>query len=170
MPVVRDFRNYSYHAQRIDRCGRNVGSKLYWKLYALENTVRIVVNSVLLIQIGQQWWTAAVAPGVVTEAQKRRRRYVTRPQHSNPGNHDIYLIGLFELTEILRANSHLFLPIIPDTNQWIATLELIRLSRNLVGHMNFPNAYDRNVIDHAYKQLPNLIGHLTVQNIPIDIP
>ena len=170
MPIVRDFRNYSFQASRVDRCAKNVGGKLYWKLYALENTVRIVINSVLLIQIGQQWWTAAVAPPVRTEAQRRRNRAAARPQHASPGVHDIYLVGLFELIEILRVNSHLFLHIIPETNQWVATLEGIRPSRNLVGHMNFPNAYDRNAIDGAYRQLPNLVARLSGQNIPIAIP
>lgn len=170
MPLVRDYRKFSFQARRIDRCGKNVGGKLYWKLYALENTVRVVINSVLSIQVGQQWWTTAVAPSVVAKAQKRRTRYAAKPQHSNPGAHDIYLIDLFDLTEILRVNSHLFLPIIPETNQWLATLELIRLPRNLVGHMNFPNAFDRNAIDNAHKQLPNLVSRLTGQNIPIAIP
>jgi|SRR5437868_1100141 hypothetical protein len=170
MPIVRDFRKYSFQASRIDRCAKNVGGKLYWKLYALENTVRIVINSVLLLQIGQQWWTTAVAPPVRTEAQRRRNRAAARPQHASPGVHDIYLIGLFELIEILRANSHLFLPIIPETNQWVVTLEGIRPSRNLVGHMNFPNAYDRGAIDVAHRQLPNLVARLSGQNIPIAIP
>jgi hypothetical protein len=75
-----------------------------------------------------------------------------------------------ELIEILRANSHLFVPIIPETDKWLLTLETIRPSRNLVGHMNFPNAYDRNAIDSAYKQLPNLVACLSGQNIPIAIP
>ncbi len=170
MPIVRDFRNYSFQAGRVDRCAKNVGGKLYWKLYALENTVRIVINSVLLIQIGQQWWTTAVAPPVRTRAQRRRNQAAARPQHASPGAHDIYLIGLFELIEILRVNSHLFLPIIPETNQWVVTLEGIRPSRNLVGHMNFPNAYDRTAIDGAYRQLPNLVARLSGQNIPIAIP
>jgi hypothetical protein len=170
MPIVRDFRNYSFQASRVDRCAKNVGGELYWKLYALENTVRIVINSVLVIQIGQQWWTTAVAPPVRDEAQRRRKRAAARPQHASPGAHDIYLIGLFELIEILRVNSHLFLPIIPETNQWVVTLEGIRPSRNLVGHMNFPNAYDRTAIGNAYGQLPNLVARLSGQNIPIAIP
>ncbi len=170
MPIVRDFRKFSFQARRIDRCGKNVGGKLYWKLYALENTVRIVINSVLSLQVGQQWWTTAVAPPVVHKAQKRRTRYAAKPQHASPGVHDIYLIDLFDLTEILRVNSHLFLPVIPETNQWLATLELIRLPRNLVGHMNFPNAFDRNAIDNAYRQLPDLVSRLTGQNIPMAVP
>ena len=57
-----------------------------------------------------------------------------------------------------------------STRSRAITLEDIRPSRNLVGHMNFPNAYDRTVIDGAHGQLPNLVARLRGQNIPIAIP
>jgi hypothetical protein len=170
MPLVRDFRKYAFLPLRVDRCGRNIGSKAYWKLYSIENTIRVVVNSVLTKQIGQQWWATAVAPKVVIKAQKRRARYAAKPKHANPGSHDIYLIDLFDLVEILRINSHLFLPIIPETNQWLAALESMRLSRNIVGHMNFPNSFDRSMVDTTYKQLPTILARLTNSNVPIAVP
>jgi hypothetical protein len=46
----------------------------------------------------------------------------------------------------------------------------MRFSCNLVGHMNFPNAYDGNAIDSAYKQLLKPCGQPEGQNIPIFIP
>jgi hypothetical protein len=170
VPVVRDFRSYAYQSNRVDRCGRTVGTHAYWKLYSLENTIRVVVNSVLLSQVGQHWWNTAVSPPVIRKAQKRRARFAAKPRHANPGRHDIYLIDLFDLIEILRVNSHLFLPIIPETNQWLTALESVRLSRNLVGHMNFPNAFDRTLIDNTYQQLPTLIARLTTANVPVAIP
>jgi hypothetical protein len=170
MPIVRDFRNYSFQASGVDRCGKNVAGKVYWKLYVVENTFRIVINSVLSIQIGPQWWTQAVAPGVRNAAQRRRNLAAATPQHTNPGSHDIYLIGLFDLIEIFRNHSHLFQPVIPETNQWLITLEHVRPARNIVGHMNFPNTYDRSTIDSAYTQLPALLTRLTGGNIPIAIP
>jgi len=170
MPLVRDFRHASFKPNRIDRCGRHVGSKLYWKLYAIENTLRIVVNSVLTLQLGANWWTLAVDPDVVSKASRFRAHYAARPGNANPGTTDIHLIFLSDLTEILRANSHQFLPIINDTNNWIATLEAIRVPRNLVGHMNFPNAFDKAAIDSAYAQLPSLISQLTTNRVPILIP
>jgi hypothetical protein len=170
MPIVRDFRRYLYQPARVDRCGRDVAKVGYWKLYSLENTFRVVINSVLLSQIGQNWWMTGVDPNTVRKAQTRRARYTARPRHANPGPHDIYLVDLFDLIDILRVNNHLFLPIIPETNQWLATLESVRFSRNLVGHMNFPNAYDRQVIDSAYQQLPSLMGRLSASNVPIVIP
>ena len=170
MPLVRDFRRYPYKSDRVKRCGRNVANGPYWRLYTLENTMRVVINSVLSSQVGQNWWSTAVDPGIVKKAQKRRARYAARRRHANPGAHDIYLVDLFDLIEILRVNSHLFLPIIPETNQWLTTLESVRLARNIVGHMNFPNAFDRSVIDSAYRKLPRLVGRLSNSNVPVTIP
>jgi len=170
MPLVRDFRNASFKLERIDRCGRYIGSKLYWKLYAIENTVRIVTNSVLTQQIGPNWWNLAVDPNVVLKAARFRAHYAARPRNASPGVQDIHLIFLSDLTEILRANSHQFLPVVADIYNWIATLEAIRVPRNLVGHMNFPNAFDKAAIDSAFSQLPSLMTQLTTNGVPILIP
>ncbi len=170
MPVVYDFRTYSFKPTRIDRCGRHVGSKLYWKLYAIENTLRIVIHSVLTDQIGTNWWALAVDPKVVKRASGRRASYAAKPKNASPGLSDIYLVFLSDLTEIIRINSNQFIPVVPDTNNWIATLETIRVPRNLVGHMNFPNAFDRAAIDSAYSQLPTLLAYLSSKNVPVLVP
>lgn len=170
MPVVRDFRNYSYKYARVDRCGRDVGSKIYWKLYAIENTVRIVIHSVLTEQLGANWWSLAVDGRISGNVSRRRTSYAAKPQNANPGSGGIHLLLLSELTEILRANSNQFIPVVPDTANWIATLEGIRVPRNLVGHMNFPNSFDRTAIDSAYSQLPALIGHLSANGVPVLVP
>jgi hypothetical protein len=170
MPLVRDFRNTSFKKHRIDRCGRYVGSKLYWKLYAIENTLRVVINSVLTQQIAANWWSLAVDHRIVSRAGRFRASHAVRPRNASPGVHDIHLTFLSDLTEILRANSNLFLPVITDTNSWIATLEAIRVPRNLVGHMNFPNAFDKAAIDAAYSRLPSLIGQLATRGVPILVP
>jgi hypothetical protein len=170
MPLVRDFRNASFNPKRIDRCGRYVASKLYWKLYSIENTFRIVINSVLTLQLGANWWSVAVDPNIKSKASRFRVHYAARPRNANPGVDDVHLTFLSDLTEILRANSHQFLPLIPDTNNWIAALESIRVPRNLVGHMNFPNAFDKTSIDSTYLRLPSLINQLKANGVPILIP
>jgi hypothetical protein len=170
MPIVHDFRTYSFEPARIDRCGRDIGSKVYWKLYAIENTVRIVIHSVLSVQLGGNWWSAAVDGKISRRVSDRRMRYAAKPQNANPGTSDIHLLLLSELTEVLRANSHQFMPVVPDTDGWIATLESIRVPCNLVGHMNFPNAFDRAAIDSAYSQLPTLLGHLSTNRVPLLVP
>ncbi|MGD0292878.1 MAG: hypothetical protein ABSB30_03410 [Terracidiphilus sp.] len=170
MPIVRDFRNYSFLPARVDRCGRNVGAKLYWKLYAIENTIRVVIHSVLSVQIGANWWNVAVDQDIAARAQAFRRNYAARPQNANPGIHDIHLVYLRDLTEIIRANSNFFTPIVPNTNHWITILEGIRIPRNLVGHMNFPNTFDGMAIESAYAQLNLLLDDLKAYPILISIP
>jgi len=170
MPVVRDFRAYSFQSARIDRCGRHIGSKVYSKLYVIENTIRIVIHSVLSANINANWWGVAVDKPVRDNAQRFRRRYIAKPQNASPGVHDIHLIFLSDLIEILRAHRHLFVLVVPDIDQWIAALEAILVPRNLVGHMNFPNTFDRNAIDGPYAKLPSLLGHLAAKKVPVQMP
>jgi hypothetical protein len=170
MASVRDFRRYGFAADRIARCGHYIAGESYWKLYAIENTLRVVINSVLTVQIGPNWWPIVVDPRVARNVQRFRGQYVTRPQHASPGRHDIYLVFLSDLTQIIGIHSHQFRPLIPDVDRWVARLEGIRLPRNLVGHMNFPNYYDRGRISNTYGLLPSLLLRLRNRGIQIQIP
>ena len=123
MPRVRDFRQFAFRPDRVDRCGRNIGTKVYWKLYAIENTIRIVLHSVLSVQVNPNWWSLAVDARIVGNVQRFRRNYAANLHNASPGTHDIHLTFLSDLTEIMRANSHLISPVVPTTNQWILTLE-----------------------------------------------
>lgn len=58
------------------------------------------------------------------------------------------------------ANSNLFLPLIPDIDQWMARIEQIRLPRNVVAHMNWPSQTDRQRIDVFYNDVRSLAAHL----------
>src|ERR1035441_6372872 len=107
MPAVRDFKNYSYSAVRLSRSGKKIGKDLYWKLYAIENTLRIVIHSVLSVQLGPQWWAVVVNQRMATNVQRFRASYAASPKHATPGVHDIYMIFLSDLAEILRAQSNL---------------------------------------------------------------
>ncbi len=170
MPVVRDFRNYSYDAQRVERCGRYLGRNSYWKLYAIENILRIVVHSVLSVQIGPAWWNLAVTPKTIKKVLETRSRYSRQPQHTSPGLHDIHYIYLTTLNTIIRENSSLFLPIFPDIDQWIAKVEGIVTPRNLIGHMNFPDQRDRQRIDNLHRDIGTLVFSLQQKGISLQIP
>ena len=111
MPPVTDFRGAAFNATRIDSCGRDVGRRVYWKLYVIENTIRVIVSSVLTIQIGSTWWATAADKRIQQQVQHFKTLYAQAPWHSAPGNHDIYYTGLSDLGEIIRANRNLFLPL-----------------------------------------------------------
>lgn len=170
MPVVRDFRGYSYSQPRIERCGRYLGRRSYWKLYAIENVLRVVIHSVLSAQISSAWWNSAVSPKIIRDVNDIRRRYATHPHHTSPGTHDIHYVYLSTLNNIIRANSAFFLPIIPDIDQWIVRVEGILIPRNLVGHMNFPHSNDRQRIDELHRDIGALLLRLQEKRVPIQIP
>lgn len=170
MPVVRDFRSYPYSLPRIERCGRYIGRHSYWRLYAIENILRIVINSVLLLQIGPTWWNSAVDPKTISYASKRRKGYARHPQHTSPGIHDIHYIYLSDLNSIMRANSNFFLPVIPNIDAWMVRIEGIRTPRNLIGHMNFPHLNDRQRIDSLHRDITTLVPLLSQAGVTIEVP
>ena len=170
MGGVSDFRSKRFPTAGIDSCGKYVAQNTYWKLYAIENLFRIVIHSVLTVQHSATWWTGAVDPKIQKRSENYRQRYSTRPWHTQPGTHDIYYTHLSDLAEIIRANSHLFEPLVADVDQWIVKIDQILLPRNIVGHMNFPNAVDRQRIDILYSDCQVLVGHLRQQNLTLAIP
>jgi hypothetical protein len=170
MAAIVDFRTIAFDALKVDASGRDIGRAIYWKLYAVENVLRVIVHSVLTGQIGPNWWSVAVSSSVQKQAQRWRSSYARRPWHGTPGAHDIYYTTLSDLNEIIRANSHLFLPIITDIDQWVARIEQIRLPRNIVGHMNWPSRTDRQRIDVFYSDLHALANHLVSSGLTLAIP
>ncbi len=160
MATIKDYRLSTYDISNVKASGQNLGRTVYWKLYTIENIVRIIINSILTAQVGDKWWTIAVGKSLQKKVTQYQKKYISQPWHSSPGKHDIYYLGLTEYNEILRDNSHLFLPIIPDVDQWIARLEQVRLPRNVVAHMNWVHGTDRNRINVVYKDIQRLVTHL----------
>ena len=170
MPATKDFRTYPFNADRLDAAGKNVGQRVYWKLYAIENLVRVMTHSVLTAQVGADWWNTAVDPGIREGAQRRRADYTKQSWHTTPGNHDIYYALLTDLSRIIAANSHLFKPLVHDVDGWIARIEQLRLPRNIVGHMNWPHKTDRQRIDVVHSDLQQLVQQLAASGTALSIP
>lgn len=160
MSGVTDFRGLPFNIAKVDSSGREVGRRAYWKLYAIENLYRVVIHSVLTAQVARSWWAVAAGTTLQDQVAARRGLYAAKPWHSTPGKHDIYYTFLADLNKIVAAHRHLFLPVIPDIDTWIARVEQIRLPRNIVGHMNWPNAADRKLIDGCYQGMRGLLQRL----------
>jgi hypothetical protein len=157
MPAISDFRSFAFDSARVQASGKYIGRNVYWKLYSIENIVRVIINTVLQGQLGPTWWALASNPKLANKALRVKSQYSQQPWHTQPGAHDIYYLFLPDLNEIIRANSNLFLPIVPDIDQWLARLEQIRLPRNIVGHMNWPSNVDRKRVDVLLSDLLALI-------------
>lgn len=170
MPAATDFRTKPFNASNVDLSGKNIGKTIYWKLYSIENIARIIIHSVLLVQISPEWWAIAVDENIKQRAARLQENYKKKPWHSTPGKHAIYYIYLSDLNEIMRVNSHLFRPIIDDVDQWIAKIEQIRLPRNVVGHMNWPSQADRQRINVVHADIHELVRHLANSTLQLAVP
>lgn len=172
MPRIVDFRERArFDIEDVCKSGLNLGKTTYWKLYAIENFYRIIIHSILSVQIAPDWWPIATDLNIDNRAEKFRENYLAKPWYSVPGKHLIYFTNLYDLNEIARANSHLFIPIIPDINEWIYRIEMLRLPRNVVAHMNFPNKKDRQLIDVFYENFKALIENIRIKTIvTLEVP
>jgi hypothetical protein len=170
MPTVVDYRTLPFEIHRVSASGKYVGRLAYWRLYAIENLFRIIIHSVLSVQINSNWWTVVIDKDTNKTVQKFKQNYLSLPGATLPGTHDIYYLYLSDLTKIMASQSNLFIPIIPDIDQWIINLEQIRLPRNIVGHMNWPNTADTRRIDRTYRNARILMRKFSNSAINIIIP
>lgn len=170
MPTPLDFRRAAYDPTRVDASGKFIGRQVYWRLYSIENFARILIHTVLSVQLGAGWWTTAVDPSIQQRVSRFRQDYAGKPWHSTPGRHDLYYAGLADLSKILLSNSHLFTPLVPDIDQWVARIEQIRLPRNISSHMNWLDANDRKRIDVFHADFQALLAVLPSKGLQVNIP
>ncbi len=169
MASVLDFRLSKFDLNGVSKSGRFIGRQTYWKLYCIENIFRVVIHSVLTLEILPDWWTVAVDQDIQKKALRFQSNYLNKGWHGKPGTHGIYYIDLKDLNEIIRANANLFSPVIPDLDKWIIGIEELRLPRNVVAHMNFPTKTDMKRIDVFYDDCLYLIT-LVQNRIELKIP
>lgn len=169
MAKVIDFRRSSFDAEKLTISGKFIGKQAYWKLYAIENIFRIIIHSVLSIEIPGGWWNVAVDETTRKKANSFKNSYLKRAWHGKPGTHDIYYIDLKDLAEIIRVHSHLFITVIPDIDKWMVGIEDLRLPRNVVAHMNFPSDNDMKRIEVFHNDCLSLLSGVQ-SKIPLQIP
>ena len=169
-----DFRNQPFSIQRINRTAKQIGCFAYPKLYFIENLLRIIINSVLSIQIGPNWWFSAASPRLKKRANGVRisyqERQALRPGHALPGDHDIYYVYFSNLIEIIREHAHHFRPVITNIDNLIADVDIAVNGRNLVCHMNYPGEYDRRKVTNLHKKSLLVIEEIRRKGIPIEVP
>lgn len=171
MPAVADFRNKPFAIKDVKNSGGYLGRTSYAKLYLIENILRVIIHSVLSAQLNANWWNTAVDEPIRKHVDRFKKRYIRRPWHTRPGSHDIYYTQLGHLSEIMRSNRNYFDPIVADVDQWVVDIERLRMPRNIVGHMNFPNKTDTKRIDVLYADCLALIKQfLTSKLVPLKIP
>ncbi len=171
MPSTRDFRTISpFNVDAVTASGRFIGRIAYWKIFAIENLYRAILHSVLSLQLPPpDWWLSATDETTNKKAERHRKDYLASPWHTSPGQHSVYYIDLRDLNEIARANADKLRVVVPDIDSFIARVEMVRLPRHVVAHMNFLNNTDRSRVDTIYKDFKAL-AKVIQQRVTLQIP
>lgn len=171
MAASRDFRGFAFDPMRVRTAGRAVGRNAFSKLYAIENMLRVVIHSVLTIQVAVDWWDKTVDEPRRRKAERYRARYATKPWHGDPGAHGLYYMDFADLGEILRANAHLVRPVIPEIDALLVQVEQVREPRNIVCHMNWPTKTDTKRVDVLLHDVEAHVARLaSAGKIPLLVP
>lgn len=168
---LTDFRRYAaYQRKRVSDTGKSVGRDSYWRLFAAENTLRILLNSVLLVEVGPDWWTQTVAPPMQARASRIAAANAAPSRFLRAGPHGLYFLFLPDLAEVMRANAHLLFRLIPDVDGWVERIEGVRRSRNAVAHMNRPTSPQRTRIARFYRDVLALEAQVSASGINLRVP
>lgn len=165
-----DFRRCVFSAGHVRTSAHRIGDTLYWRLYFSENVTRVIVHSVLTAQLGPAWWATAVSTNTTSSIQSMLNSYAANQRHAIPGTHAIYFLFLPQLSLIVRSHINLFLQVIPTAQDWSVSLDRVKVPRNLVGHMNWPNAYDRRMIENVYSQTLDALASTQTSAVAVSIP
>jgi hypothetical protein len=175
MASIKDFRLYSEFTQpRVRQSGRSVGNRIYWKLYAIENFLRVIINSILSVGYSQpEWWNYVLSPNKLKDVDYRRNQHVNLTWNSTRGKHVLYYLNLVDLGEIIRTTQPYLIPLISELeiDNLILAIASINQPRNVVAHMSFPTEDDQKRINELYTQATSLIRRLEKESkIELKVP
>ena len=140
---MADYRDAPFNLRILQSYARKIAGDYYRKLYISENILRAGIHSILRVQAGVNWWDQIVDNGSKGTAISVRNNYIQMPTPRNPGNHRIYCVYLSNLGKILFDAKGYFYHVFPNVERLIVLIEQVRLSRNLVGHMNVLTAVEK---------------------------
>lgn len=177
MPQAKDFRDFAFSRQRIENCAKHLGRYIYWKLFIIENSLRIMINSILSVQYyekGGEWWDDLAGGKAKKNAAKNKNRYLVAEAKffGMPGKHPIYFVDMKDLGQIIRENYVLFSDVIgyKNYNKLLVEIESIIIPRNIVAHMNYPTKTDMNRIDTLSQDIYVYLDFIIEKDIELKIP
>lgn len=117
-------------------------SLVYMTIAAFENSVRELIASTLLEEVGEEWWTTCVSEKIQGQVKSRMDDEEKIRWHTPRGTDPINFAMLPNLLNIVRQNHIHFVALIPDI-EWAANVfEVVERSRNVIMHSGQINRRD----------------------------
>ncbi len=109
-------------------------ANVYIAIAAFENSVRALISSVLLEQVGENWWDSCVSEKIRTRAEQKRQEEDKIRWHVQRGSDPINYTLMSDLVSILRQNWAHFEPYVHSVEWAAGLLDVIERSRNVIMH------------------------------------
>lgn len=109
-------------------------SIVYTAVTAFENSARKLIQTVLLDEVGEDWWESHVSQPVKKNATQRREDEERTKWHTQRGEHLLYYTVLGDLTKIIQNNWEKFEPHVRSI-EWLKNMfDVLERSRNVIMH------------------------------------
>lgn len=109
-------------------------SIVYTAITAFENGARKLIQTVLLDEIGEDWWEKAVSQTVRKNAEQRREDEERTKWHAQRGEHLLNYTALGDLAKIIQNNWEKFEPHIRSMEWAKNVFDVLERSRNVIMH------------------------------------
>ncbi len=136
---------------------------IYPIFYIFENSVRGLIQHVMVSKYDKDWWDKATIPIKVKQKVEIRINDEDKNRwHGKRGAHPIFYTDIEELTSIIENNWKEFVSLLPQQH-WVKTMiEIIGTSRNVVAHNNPLSPDDISALKVHFKQWTNQIKKINV--------
>lgn len=147
----RDFRNKSFSdISIVIDSAKYSGNRFYYKLFVIENLIRIIINTILINDYPlPDWWEHAVDGRL------------KKSWHGRSSHHGIYHVFLKELNTIMINNRNFIETYISDLDSLILEIENFNVSRRKIAHTKFLNSSDITQLDTLYDLTKRLTKELS---------
>lgn len=145
--------------QRIIREAKLMAEKVYPLLYIFENSVREVIQRVMVRAYGDKWWPDKAPKRVRDIVARRIQSEKGKAWHSKRGAHEIYYTDIDELKGIVASNWEPFAPLFNDQSWFNHIVDQITVSRHVIAHSNPVSKQDLKRLEVNFTDWENQIRH-----------
>lgn len=117
-------------------------AELYLILYCYENSVRRVIETVLINKLGENWWNIASNNPLRNKVNSRKEVESKNKFLTPRGNSPLFYIDWGDLLSLIRKYENEFLPLIKDIKFVELRFEEMERIRNIIAHNGFLTSED----------------------------
>lgn len=117
-------------------------ASVYTAVAAFENSARKLISSVLLEEVGEDWWGKCVSEKIRKRAESKRNEEERVRWHTQRGEDPINYTQMADLGNIIRQNWGKFEPYIPSVEWAASVFDTIERSRNVIMHSGYLDRED----------------------------